>query len=219
MPVGDAVKTCQRLFCVRCRIQGVYGIQMVFLEKACNGVDIDLVLVFLQQLEVLVGLPALFLIGRLIAGQVGPDGLVVQVSGIGFLYVGRIQKKVFTGVCCGPVAHNPSGETVLGQHRNPAGVIDMGVGKHHIGDHLRSHLQGPVFLGRFLAPPLEHAAVQHDAIVVYSQHVHRSRYFPYRTQKGNIHLLLLCLVKLKPQRHKGHKVSSFLSSWFSCNQY
>ena len=90
----------------------------------------------------------------------GAHHLVVQVLGIRLLDVGGIRQEVFAGIGRGTGCENAPAEPFPGQQGNSSGVIDVGMGEHHIRDGAAVERQMAVFLVALLAPPLEHAEVQ-----------------------------------------------------------
>ncbi len=67
----------------------------------------------------------------------------------------RIAQKIFTGRSRGTRTDNPAVKIVFGQQRYSAGVIDMGMGKHDIGEHFRVKGDDFVFFGSFFTAALE----------------------------------------------------------------
>jgi hypothetical protein len=91
-------------------------------------------------------------------------GFIIQIGGIAFLDLGRILKKIFTGSGGGPRAENRPAKAVYRQHRQSAGMVDMGVGENHIGKNLRVDRQHPVFRFRLPPPALEKPAIKKDGV-------------------------------------------------------
>ena len=79
--------------------------------------------------------------------------------------MGGIEQEIFTGGRCGPGAYNAAGKIIFGQQRKSAGVIDMRMGKYHVGQYPGIKRYDGVLFPRFFTTSLKHAAIQQNAIM------------------------------------------------------
>ena len=81
--------------------------------------------------------------------------------------MGAVGQHIGAGVGRGPGADHLTRKSVPGQYGYPTGMINMGMGKDHIGDDPRIKGHDPVFPIAFFAPALKHAAIQKDPVPVH----------------------------------------------------
>ena len=136
------------------------------------------------------------------------QGFVVQVVRIRLLDAGRVRQQVFAGRVGRPGADDAAGKTVLGDHRYPAGVIGVGVGKHHVGEDAGIKGQHSVFFRRLPAPALKQPAVEQDTVALRADEVHGSGDFPHGAIKGDKHDSPQSLKSIDSGQPRGPPVSS-----------
>jgi len=71
-----------------------------------------------------------------------------------------IQEHVIQGIPGGSGGDDPPCKPILGEHGDPAGMINMGMGEYHGGEFGPVYGKFFIFLPGFFSPALEHAAVQ-----------------------------------------------------------
>jgi len=98
-----------------------------------------------------------------------------------------VYKQVFTGVRRGPGTDDTAIKRPFGQQRNPARMIDVGMGKHHIRNKLRAEGKGFVTKLAFFAPALEHPAIQKNPISAAGQQMHGAGDFSGSAVKSDVH--------------------------------
>ena len=190
LPVWITVEKGQGRFGILHCAQRANPFQLMFVEQFVDRLNIQIMTVRFQARPYLL-IPFLFIrFGRHLLEGV-PDGLVVQVVGVRFLYVRTVQQKIFTGMSGGPSTNNTTVEILPCQHRNPARMVDVSMGQNDTGQDPGIKRQVPVFFFRFFSASLEHSAIPQDAIGVGPDKMHRPCDFPYRAVEGNVHIKLL----------------------------
>ena len=188
--VGVAVEIGERLPGVGHRVEGCDGLEAQLGDQVVDGAHVELVAALLEELldlsqvrSVVVAARA----GEALLGERRTHGLVVQVVRVRLLDAARIRKQVLARRGRGAGADDAAGETVLGHHRDPAGVVEVGMGEHDIGEQAGVEGQNPVFLGGLPAPTLKEPAVQQHAVAVRGDEVHGPRDFARRAVKSDLH--------------------------------
>ena len=105
--------------------------------------------------------------------------------------VRAVQKQVFTGVRRGPGTDNAAMKLPLSQQRNPARMINVCMGKHHIRDELRTEWKGFVSKFALFSPALKHPAIQKNSIVARCEQMHGAGNFSGSAVKSDVHGTLL----------------------------
>ncbi len=121
---------------------------------------------------------------RVYMGRAGPGALAVFPLRVLLLNVGGVQQH--DGHELGREAGGKDGtlESLFDQQRDPAGVVDVGMGHQHRVDLVGSKGQGLVI---DLVPPLLQSAVHQDAFPVYLQAVAAAGHTLVRAKKAQSH--------------------------------
>ena len=101
------------------------------------------------------------------------------------------RKHEFTGPLRGARTDDTALESIFGQHRQPAGMIDMRMGENDVGDNAGVKWEDAVLGRGFSASALKHAAVQQNSICFRGEHVHGPGNLPGRSDESNVHVGLL----------------------------
>lgn len=185
--IGDPFDEAQRMLGVAGGIKRRHLLQVIPVEHLVDGPGVEAVAaLFEEPLDLRFGFGVVFPFA-LEFGQGVPDRFVVEVGRVRFLDMGAVQQEVLRGVGRGPGADHPAVEAVSGQQRNPARMVDVGVGQHRRGDASRIDGEAAVFLRAFFPPSLEHPAVQENPVPAGFQQVKRAGHLPHRAVKGGFH--------------------------------
>jgi len=185
-----AVEIGERLPGVGHRVKGCDGLEAQFDDQVVDGAHVELVAALFEEpldLPQVRGVVVSARAGEALLGERRTHGLVVQVVRVRLLDAARIRKQILARRGRGARADDAAGETVLGHHRDPAGVVEVGMGQHDIGEQAGVEGHNPVFLGGLPAPTLKEPAVQQNAVTVRGDEVHGPRDFARRAVKSNLH--------------------------------
>ncbi len=195
VPIRGAVEIGERLLGIGQRVERPDLLDVQFIRQAPDRFDIELMAAFFQESFGRLQPSGPFvgsLSERTVVGERRADVLIVEVVCIGLLNAGRIRQQVAAGRSGRARADDTAVEPVGGQDRDPAGVVDVGVGQDQIGDQCGVEGQDPVFFRGFPPPALEKPAVEQDAVVAGGDQVHGPGDLPRGAVKCDLHDECLC---------------------------